>query len=159
MLNVVLTRIDDRLIHGQVMAAWAKFTRANRIIIVDDMVADDPFMCKVLKMAAPPGMRVEVYNVQQAIDVINGDNSINDRVIILAKHPKTINLLLDGGVEIKELNVGGMAAGPGRKVLYKNVSASLEEKEVFKNIISKGTNVYIKIIPDDKEVDLKRYLR
>ncbi|MDI3480674.1 MAG: sorbose system component [Tepidanaerobacteraceae bacterium] len=158
MLNIVLTRIDDRLIHGQVMAAWSKFTKANRIMIIDDLVANDPFMGKILKMAAPPGMKVDVYNVKQATEILKNTHSSADRVIILAKYPKTIYELIEAGVEIKDLNVGGMAAGPGRKTLYKNISASAEEKEVFKDIISRGTYVYIKIIPDDKEVDIRKFL-
>ncbi|MBE6083621.1 MAG: PTS sugar transporter subunit IIB, partial [Tissierellaceae bacterium] len=56
MANIVLTRIDDRLIHGQVMTAWVKQTKATRIIIIDDVVAKDDFMKKVLTMAAPPGI-------------------------------------------------------------------------------------------------------
>ncbi|NLZ52423.1 MAG: PTS sugar transporter subunit IIB [Thermoanaerobacteraceae bacterium] len=158
MLNIVLTRIDDRLIHGQVMTAWVKYTQANRIIIVDDGVAQDPFMEKVIKMAAPPGIKVEVYDVAKAIDVVKKDGNKDEKVIILVKYPKVVNALMEGGVEIKKLNVGGMGAGPGRKPLYKNISASPEEKEIFKKIIDLGVHVSLQIIPDDKEVELKKVL-
>ncbi|AYO31323.1 PTS mannose/fructose/sorbose transporter subunit IIB [Biomaibacter acetigenes] len=158
MLNIVLTRIDDRLIHGQVMTAWVKYTQANRIIIVDDNVAQDPFMEKVLKMAAPPGIKVEVYDTQKAVAVLKGEGSPGEKVIVLAKHPKTIYALMEGGVGIKELNVGGMGAGAGRKLLYKNISASQEEREVFKNILSKGVAILIRIVPDDKGVEIKKFL-
>ncbi|RKL61560.1 PTS mannose/fructose/sorbose transporter subunit IIB [Thermoanaerobacteraceae bacterium SP2] len=158
MLNIVLTRIDDRLIHGQVMTAWVKYTQANRIVIVDDGVAQDPFMEKVIKMAAPPGIKVEVYDVKKALEVLKEEEQHSDKTIILVKHPKTVYFLIEGGVEIRELNVGGMGAGPGRKPLYKNISASSEEREIFKKIIDLGVYIFLQIIPDDKEVDLKKYL-
>lgn len=158
MLNIVLARIDDRLIHGQVMTAWVKYTQANRIIIVDDGVAQDPFMEKVLRMAAPPGIKVEVYDTQSAVAVLKGEGYPGENVIVLAKYPRTIYTLMEGGVGIKELNVGGMGASPGRKSLYRNISVSQEEREVFKKILSKGVTILIRIVPDDKGVEIKKFL-
>lgn len=158
MLNIVLTRIDDRLIHGQVMTAWVKSTLGNRIIIVDDSVASDSFMQKILKMAAPPGIKVEVYGVDDAAKVLTAEPSNNERVIILVKYPKTIESLIEKGVEIKELNVGGMAAGAGRKKFYRNISASDEEKEIFKKLLGKGVDIKIQIVPDDKSIELSKLL-
>ena len=67
MLNIVLTRIDDRLIHGQVVTAWAKITKANRIIVVDDEVAMDEFMVKILKMAAPRSFKIGIHSGEKTI--------------------------------------------------------------------------------------------
>lgn len=158
MLNIVLTRIDDRLIHGQVMTAWVKYVSGNRIIIVDDSVAADPFMTKVLKMLAPPGISVEVYTVERAVEVLTGEPKANERVIILVKFPKTVEALCDKGVSITELNVGGMAAGPGRKKFYKNISASNEEKEIFRNLVEKGVKINIRIVPDDRTTSIENLL-
>ena len=84
MLNIVLTRIDDRLIHGQVATAWSKVTNANRIIVVDDEVANDSFMEMVLKSATPSSLSVDVLTVNDALKVINSDDT-GERVIILVK--------------------------------------------------------------------------
>lgn len=157
-MAIVLTRIDDRLIHGQVMTAWVKFTQANRIMIIDEGVAKDPFMVKVLKMAAPPGIKVDIYDVEQAVEVLKENDSTNEKIIILVKHPVVIETLLEKGIEIKKLNVGGMGAAPGRKTLYKNISISKEEREIFQRILDKGTNIFIQIVPDEKEVDIKKLL-
>ncbi|HBT49502.1 MAG TPA: PTS mannose/fructose/sorbose transporter subunit IIB [Caldanaerobacter subterraneus] len=158
MMPIVLTRIDDRLIHGQVMTAWVKFTQANRIMIIDEGVAKDPFMVKVLKMAAPPGIKVDIYDVEQAVEVLKENDSTNEKIIILVKHPVVIETLLEKGIEIKKLNVGGMGAAPGRKALYKNISISKEEREIFQRILDKGTDIFIQIVPDEKEVDIKKFI-
>lgn len=158
MLDIVLTRIDDRLIHGQVMTAWVKYSRGNRIIIVDDLVAKDDFIKSMLKMSIPPGLKLDTYTVTDAVDVLNGDAHSNEKVIILVKKPDVINELIQKGVRFKEINVGGMGANPGRRKLYKNISASDEEREIFKKITEAGINVSIRIIPDDREVSVEKIL-
>lgn len=158
MVNIVLTRIDDRLIHGQVMTAWVKSTQGNRIIIVDDSVAKDQFLQRVMRMAAPPGIKVEVYDVEKGAEVLKGDSKEGERVIILVKYPHTIEKLVDKGVGIKEMIVGGMGAAPGRKKFYKNISVSEEEKAIFSRLVNKGVKVDIRIVPDDKPIDISKLL-
>lgn len=158
MSNIVFTRIDDRLIHGQVMTSWVKHTQANMISIVDNEVANDPFISRVLKMAVPSEVKVDIYNTEQAIEALTLKVQNSNRIIILAKHPKTIYSLIKNGVDIENVNVGGMGARPGRKSIYKNISASQEEKEIFEEILSLGKKVYMQIVPDDKKVDIEKYL-
>ncbi len=158
MANIVLTRIDDRLIHGQVMAVWLKYLQANKIIIVDDTVAQDSFMQNLFKMIAPPGVKVEVYSVSEALDILKKEDDQSERVIVLAKTPKTVYSLIEGGVDIKKVDVGGIGAAPGRKSLYRNISVSEEEKQIFKEIMEKGIEVVIQIVPDDREVRMDKLI-
>ncbi|EIV99435.1 PTS system mannose/fructose/N-acetylgalactosamine-transporter subunit IIB [Thermoanaerobacter siderophilus] len=158
MSTIMLVRIDDRLIHGQVVTAWVKFTGANRIVIVDDGVTQDEFMINVLKMAAPPSVKIEIYNVEKASQVLKEGGDDKDRVIILAKTPTTIFSLINKGVEIKEVNIGGIGAAPGRKQFYKNISVSEEEKNILKEMINLGVSVYIQIVPDDKKISVDKLL-
>lgn len=155
MLNIVLTRIDDRLIHGQVATAWSKITKATKIIVVDDAVAQDPFMEMVLKSAAPSSIKVEIYGVNDAINALNKDDD-GERVIVLVKTPMPILSLVKAGVGIKELNLGGMGAKQGRKQFYKNISVSEEEKDAFKELMALGVNVYVQIVPDAKQISLDK---
>lgn len=157
MLNIVFTRIDDRLIHGQVATAWSKVTNANRIIVVDDEVSKDSFMDMVLKSAAPKGINVDVFSVEDAVPVINGDDT-GENVFILAKTPDTILKLINLGVNLKALNLGGMGAKIGRKQFYKNISMSEDEKQTFKEIISNGVDVFVQIVPDAKQILIEKLL-
>lgn len=157
MKNIVLTRVDDRLIHGQVITAWSKITSANRILVVDDEVASDPFMAKVLKIAAPSTVKVDVHGIEEAVKLLKKEDE-GDKVMVLVKYPDTVLGLVDNGVPIKELNVGGMGAKPGRKSLYKNISVSEDEKLVFKKLIEHNVNVSIQIVPDAKKIEIQKYL-
>lgn len=157
MLKIVLTRIDDRLIHGQVITAWSKITAATRIVVVDDGVAKDPFMAKVLKIAAPSTVKVEVYSIKEAAEVLKGEDT-GEKVIVLVKYPVTVLELVKLEVGIKELNVGGMGASKGRKSFYKNISVSQEEKDIFKELIDKGLDISIQIVPDAKKIDVAKLI-
>ena len=158
MSEIVLTRIDDRLIHGQVMTAWVKKTRANQILIIDEEVAKDDFMSEILKMSAPSGIDIVVAGLEEAVTFLKTQEAENKRLIILVKAPVTIDALVEKGVAIDKLVVGGMGAKANRRVLYKNISASDEERATFKKLIDQGIPVVIHIIPDQKETDLSKYL-
>ena len=158
MVNIVLTRIDDRLIHGQVMTTWVNYVSGNRIIIIDDVVAEDQFLQKVLTMAAPPKIKVDVYNVEDAIEILKADPVDGENIIILVKYPSTIEALVDKGVKIEEMIVGGMSAGAGRKKLFRNISASEEEKSIFTRLLDKGVEINIRIVPDDKPTKISKLL-
>lgn len=158
MSEIVLTRVDDRLIHGQVMTAWVKKTRANQILIIDEEVAKDDFMSEILKMSAPSGIEIAVKGLEDAVIFLQEQETANKRLIILVKAPITIEALINRGIVIDKLVVGGMGAKENRRVLYKNISASDEERETFKKLIDRGVPVVIHIIPDQKETDLSKYL-
>jgi mannose/fructose/N-acetylgalactosamine-specific phosphotransferase system component IIB len=159
MSNIVLIRIDDRLIHGQVMTGWAKVTLANRIIIIDDQVSKEPFMKSVLEMAAPPGMAVDVYSVEQAEAELMKDSPAGERTIVLVKSPLTLKTFVEKGELAREIIVGGIGMAPGRKTLHRNISASKDEVEAFKEFVSKGIKVFIQVVPDDRKVDIEGFLQ
>ena len=66
MADLVLTRVDSRLIHGQVCIAWTKQANPNRLMVIDDAVANDMFMSRVITLAAPPQYKLEILSVEQA---------------------------------------------------------------------------------------------
>ncbi|ECJ9175161.1 PTS sugar transporter subunit IIB, partial [Salmonella enterica] len=136
MSTVSLLRIDDRLIHGQVMTGWVKHINATKIIIIDDELVHDDFMISVLEMAVPNHMTLNIFNVAQAIDVLSNvkDDGEDDKIIILVKSPIPVLALLQGGVNFEELIVGGMGVNEKRSRLYRNLAASDVERAAFREI-------------------------
>jgi PTS system mannose-specific IIB component len=156
---ISLVRIDDRLIHGQVVTQWVSRVKANRIIVVDDGVAKDPFMNTVMKSLAPSGTIVEVYSVADAIPkMIEYEKNENLRVIILTKVPQPLEQLFDGGVKIEKIVVGGMGIRAGRTKIFRNITADEAERAVFKSLLNKGVEIICQIVPDDISVDMKTAL-
>lgn len=157
MRNIVFTRIDDRLIHGQVMTAWVHETKANEIVIIDNEVAQDEFLKMIMSSSAPAGIKVLIFSEEEAIKYLTAEPDGN-KLIVLAKNPTVIENILAGGVVISELNVGGMGARKDRSQLYRNISASEAERQCFKGIMEKNVRVYVQVIPEEKSVKIEQYL-
>lgn len=151
-MTLRLVRVDDRLIHGQVVAVWLRAVGADRIVIVDDRVAADPFLVDVLTLAAPSGVPVEVLDVASGAPRVRELAGAPDAVFVLVKSPVTALALLHAGVPIEAVNLGGMGAGPGRRPLYRTISASDDERAALREIQALGTPVEIRIVADDRPV-------
>jgi PTS system mannose-specific IIB component len=150
MENILLARVDDRLIHGQVMTAWMKSVPAKQIIIIDDSVALDEFMIKVLELAAPKGVMVRVFDVEGAVSFLSG--GLETPSILLAKTPITYKCIIDAGIQLDAINLGGMGINQNRRKLHKNLAASEEERTAIREMLDKGIDVKIQVIPADKAV-------
>lgn len=157
MENLLLVRIDDRLIHGQVMTAWMKLMPAKEIIVVDNKVAKDDFMLFVLQNAAPAGVNVIALTEQEACQKLKEGLKVPS--FILAKTPLSLKSLVESGIDISTINIGGMGMKQGRSTVYKNVSATQEERECIKAFLDQGIDVHIQIVPTEKRFELKDAIR
>ncbi|WP_040463013.1 PTS system mannose/fructose/N-acetylgalactosamine-transporter subunit IIB [Amedibacillus dolichus] len=157
MQNLVLTRIDDRLIHGQVMTAWIKNKKADQVVIVDDGTANDEYMIEVLEMAIPEEIAIGIFTKEEGVQFF--EQGLDAPTILLVKGPEALNYLVDHGIPIDEVDVGGMGARNDRNVLYKNISTSAEENKAFLQLLNKNVNVFIQVMPQDKPIDIKEYLK
>jgi PTS system mannose-specific IIB component len=142
------------------MTAWSKSTKTNRIFIIDNLVAQDPFMQKVLTMAAPRDIKVEIHTLESGLVALkNEESNTADKILVLVKTPQVIEFLVTNGLPIKFLNVGGMGAGPNRKSIFKNISASQAEIATLKKIHDMGVEIEFRIVPDDKGVLINKILK
>lgn len=151
-LGLRLVRVDDRLIHGQVATIWLKAVGASRIIIVDDRTAKDDFLREVIELAAPAGVAVEIHDVAAGARRMAEASQAAEPAFVLMRSPTTALQLREAGVSFDVLNVGGIGAGPDRKPLYRNISASQAELEAMRRLEQMGTRVELRIVADDKPV-------
>jgi D-glucosaminate PTS system EIIB component len=154
-MSLRLVRIDDRLIHGQVVAGWLRALGAKRIVIVDDATARDPFMSEVLTLAAPQGVPVEVFEVAAGAARLIELAATPEPVIVLARFPRTILALRKAGVPIEVVDLGGMGAGPDRRRLHKTISVSALEMRDLRELEELGTRVEVQIVADDRPIPLR----
>lgn len=153
-MPINVTRIDDRLIHGQVITTWVKNYDIEQVLIINDKVANDKVQQSVLTMSAPPGLKVLVFGVQQFIEILK-KTPIKKRTMLLFTNSIDVKALIDSGLEIEKLNVGGMRMQDGRRQLSRAVSVSPEEEQAFKDIIAKNVTVEVQMVPKDQVVELK----
>jgi len=148
-----LIRIDDRLIHGQVIAVWCRHRKFTRILILDDEVAADSFMQEVLGLAAPPGITVEALSIEEGIrDLSSGRGDLGTTMVLL-KSPLAAKRFYDGGLHYQALNIGGIGNKPGRKNIFKNISASPDEIAILKYLLDQGVQITLLTVPGEKSKD------
>lgn len=157
MENLVFTRIDDRLIHGQVCTAWLKsLPTVKHVLVVDDKTAKDPFMGEMFALLIPEHISIEVRTVEEAIKIMK--DGLPKPTMMIVKVPDTIKQLVDNGIDIDFLNIGGMGMSAGRKKLFQNISASDTERDIFRELIAKGVKIEVQIIPAAKQTDISKLL-
>lgn len=153
--GIVLVRIDDRLIHGQVMTSWLNYTGANKIMIIDDGVAGDAFMKSVLKTCIPANIRLATFTVEKAAARLE-KGFAGDKCIVLVKYPETLYRLMKLGIVFDDINIGGMGVSGTRTKFFRNISASEEEKQMMKEMIQAGSRIHVRIIAEDSETDISK---
>lgn len=158
-MDIRLVRIDDRLIHGQVAMVWSRESGANRIIVVSDEVANDPIRSTLVKQAGPPGIKVNVLDIAKAGRVYKNPKYENEKVFYLFTEPGDIVRLIEEGVPIKEVNVGGMQYQNGKKQITKAVSVSDEDIEQFYKLDQLGVSLDGRVVATDPKTDFMQTIK
>ncbi len=153
-MKIKLCRIDDRLIHGQVATVWAKAAEAERIIICSDEVVKDEIRKTLVLQVAPPGIKVNVVGVDKAIRVYNNPKYANDTVFFLYTCPQDVLRMVEGGVPIKSVNIGGMSFKDGKKQITKAVSIDESDEQAFRKLHELGVELEIRPVVNDAKVDI-----
>lgn len=153
-MSIELVRIDDRLIHGQVVMAWSKAIAVKRMVVVDDQVAGDVIRKMLLETVAPPGVKVSVVTVEQGIQALLANQFGNEKLLLLCTNPMTILRLIEGGILIDKVNIGGMSFSQGKSQLTKAVSVDENDRNAFKQLHEHGVVLEIQILPNDTPVDI-----
>ncbi|MDF2673899.1 MAG: agaB [Clostridiales bacterium] len=152
--NILLTRIDNRLVHGQVGVTWTTSLGANLIVVADDGVAQDKLQQQLMSLTAESsGAGIRFFTLQRTIDIIS-KAAPSQKIFLVCKTPEEARKLIEGGVPITEVNVGNMHFTQGKHPLSKKVYVDDKDLEDLKFIKSKGINLYIQDVPGD----LKEYI-
>ncbi|MEG3128113.1 PTS mannose transporter subunit IIAB [Pantoea cypripedii] len=153
-MKIGLARIDDRLIHGQVATRWTKETNVTRIIVVSDEVANDHVRKTLLTQVAPPGVTAHVVDVDKMIRVWNNPKYGRDRVMLLFTNPTDVERIVEQGVNIKSVNIGGMAFRQGKTQV--NNAVSVDEKDIaaFRKLNDRGIELEVRKVSNDPKLKM-----
>ena len=149
-----LVRIDDRLIHGQVATRWTKETRVTRIIVVSDEVAADQVRKTLLKQVAPPGVTAHVVDVAKMLRVYANPNYAGERVMLLFTNPSDVLRVVEGGVTIQTVNIGGMAYRQGKTMVTNAVSVDQQDIDAFHQLAAKGIELEVRKVSSDTRLGI-----
>ena len=153
MPDIVLSRIDERLVHGQVGVQWVGFADANIIVVVNDEVAEDSIQQNLMEMVLADGIAIRFWTVQKTIDTIH-KASDRQRILLVCRTPKDFRQLVEGGVLISNINVGNMHYVDGKKQIAKTVSVDAEDVAEFEQLKALGVTCTIQGVPTESSTDI-----
>lgn len=157
-IKYVLARIDSRLLHGQVATSWTKSTNPDRIIVVSDNVAHDKLRKSMIVEAAPPGVHANVVPIEKMIEVAKDPRFGDTKALLLFENPEDALKAIEGGVDIKTLNVGSMAHSVGKVAVNKVLSLDQEDVKAFEQLEKDGVKFDVRKVPSDSPEDMDAIL-
>lgn len=157
MPNILLTRIDNRLIHGQVGVTWVNHLGANLIVVANDEVADDEVQQNLMDMVVPDVIGTRYFTLQKTIDVIHMASEAQ-LIFMVCRTPQDVLKLVEGGVPIKKVNIGNMHFSEGKQQVTSTVSLDESDKEAFRKLHKLGVQLEIRRVPDERAEDILKFL-
>ncbi|WP_279084479.1 PTS N-acetylgalactosamine transporter subunit IIB [Gilliamella apis] len=146
--NILMTRIDNRLVHGQVGVTWVNTLGANLLLVANDSASQDPVQQNLMDMVVAEGIQTRYFTLQKTIDII-GKAAERQKIFIVCKTPQDVLTLVKGGVPIKFVNVGNMHFSEGKKQIHKTVSVDESDIGAFKELEQLGVTCEIRRVPDE----------
>lgn len=153
MANILLTRIDNRLIHGQVAVTWVNHIGANLILVADDKVAENNIQQSLMDMAVPDVIETRYFTVQETIENI-GYAADDQLIFLVVRTPQTLLRLVEGGVPIEKVNVGNLHYSEGKKQISSTVSVDKDDIKTFKKLNELGVESDVRRVPDERGKDI-----
>jgi PTS system mannose-specific IIB component len=157
--KIVNSRIDERLIHGQVAGIWSTSLGTQRIIVANDEAAADPLQKSSLRMAAPSTMRLSVLPVETAAKNILSGRYGKQRLFLIFKNPRDVLRFVEAGGPIKTINVGNMSYKEGAREVTKSIQVLPDEEAIFESIAATGVTVTAQLVPNDPSINFMEKLR
>jgi Phosphotransferase system, mannose/fructose/N-acetylgalactosamine-specific component IIB len=154
MAEIGLTRVDFRLIHGQIIVKWRKVCQITKIVIIDDVLVADDFLTKIYVAAAPQDIQVRVYSEDRAMQLWEKNRFGTSIVLILFKDIATCYRMIKRGMALKEVQLGGAPHAPDKKVILKAVSLNADEISMISEMHDEyHVDVSIQVVPENTKLE------
>lgn len=155
---IKLTRIDHRLIHGQVAFTWTKFLNVDCILVASDSIVNDQLKMDLLKMAKPQNTKLVIKSIQDSANAINEGKTDKYNLMILLENVEDAHKLIKLTNDIKELNLGGIKSQDDKKQISKAVYLNEYEIELLKDLDKNNIRIFIQMVPDENIQEFKEVI-
>lgn len=157
-MNISVFRIDDRLIHGQIITAWIAYSDAKTIIVADDKAAKDEFTQSLLKMATPNTIKLNILSIADAIELLKTDTD-SSKVLLLVKTPQGAFDIINAGINVDSINIGNLNMKKGKTKILGNFWVTEEDVDYLHKINQKGVKLEVRAVPNEKSQEVIELLR
>jgi len=157
-MSIILARIDDRLIHGQVTEGWGKKLKPELVVVVSDQIASSDWERELCLAALPAYIQGMVINVDDAAQKINELNSNHRASYVLFESPHDVHIMVENGAKINKLNVGGMHSVKGKRALLDYIFLDEDDIKHLRALQNAGIELDFRDLPEHDNVDVMSML-
>jgi mannose/fructose/N-acetylgalactosamine-specific phosphotransferase system component IIB len=148
-MGVGLARIDDRLIHGQVVLGWVAHVRPDRIVVANDRVATSGWERRFYASCVPPEIKTSFFSLEEVAHRLQGDLFQRETLLLLFESAHDVLTLVEEGIELKEVNVGGLHFRENAVELLPFVFLTEEERSSLRELVKRGITLSAQDVPSN----------
>jgi len=153
-MNIVLVRVDDRLIHGQILESWIPFIKAQCVVVANDALAGDQFQRAILSMAIPDRIKIRIVPVEETRG-LTGDPELSGlSTLVIVASLLDAYRLWKSGVDYGRLNIGNMKGLETSRQISYSVWVSNEDERFIREMTGQGLVVNLQSVPREREIDI-----
>ncbi|NLM17716.1 MAG: PTS sugar transporter subunit IIB [Candidatus Riflebacteria bacterium] len=153
MKQIKFLRIDDRLIHGQVIVGWLPKLSPKQLLVVNEKIQNDFMRQELMSLSVPENITLSFSSPEEAADKI-----ISDSCLLLTASPEDAWHCLQNGVAPEVFNVGGMHSKPGKEEIFEALHLDSQDRKYFKMIIDSGVEPVFQPTPQNEPLLLSDIL-
>ena len=153
--DIVVTRIDNRLIHGQITSRWCGELGINLIIVANDEVAENFLRQKLLDMASPSFVEVSYWSIEKTISEIQSV-TMEKKILLVCETPQDVLKLVKGGAPIKNISVGNMHMAEGKRRIMDSIAVDDNDISVFEELCKADIDIEIRRVPMEPAESINR---
>ena len=158
MPNIILTRIDNRLVHGQVATQWCGSIGANLILVANDEVSTNTLRQGLMDMAAPSYAAMRYWSIEKTCSTIH-KASDKQLIFIVCENPQDVLRLVEGGVPIKKVNIGNMHMAEGKRQVAGSVAVDDADVAAFAKLRDLGVELEIRRVPSEAAENIEKLFK
>ena len=151
-------RIDDRLVHGQVIVGWIKKYSFDSLIIINTRVASDEFQQNILKAVVPDEVSLYIFSIGEAERVVKEGLLPDDKKVMILTESLADAASVLPALPLKKLFIGGLHFQPGKEKVLPNFAINAAEKALIGELLERGVSLYFQSLPGSRQIDLKEIL-
>jgi mannose/fructose/N-acetylgalactosamine-specific phosphotransferase system component IIB len=156
-VSIVLARIDDRLVHGQVVLAWGESLAVTRILVADDEVAANPWE-RELMGAVAEGLQIEVVPLRELPDRLEIERGRKDITLLLFRTPQSARTAIDAGANLAEINLGGLHYADGKDRVLDYLYLDEHDRSDLRALQERGVRLIAQDVPTSRPIEAREFL-
>lgn len=142
-------RIDNRLVHGQIIETWLPYTGATRLVVCNEKLAEDPFQQQILLLAVPARIKADFVPAAGLADTLKKSEALNEKALVLFATCSEAREAFSTGVGIQTLNIGNLHYGPGKLQLCAHVALDAADVQCLSFFKEQGVELDFRCVPND----------